>query len=207
MSTSSPRMIDTDKKNDARVVNKLAADYMLMQRFWDLVLPVYRSLHLLVGFSAWISEDSHQKYQWKFKGISFTVQSCRNKWQWLQEEHVVVVWLFSRVQLFVTLWAVASQAPLSMDNFPGKNTAVVGISFSRVSSSPRYWTCVYTNLFQILHICVNIQYLFFSFWLTLLRMTVSRSFYVSTKDPISFLLWLSNFPLYICTTFSLSIPL
>ena len=33
MSTSSPRMIDTDKKNDARVVNKLAADYMLMQRF------------------------------------------------------------------------------------------------------------------------------------------------------------------------------
>lgn len=33
MSSSSPRTIDTDKKNDARVVNKLAADYMLMQRF------------------------------------------------------------------------------------------------------------------------------------------------------------------------------
>lgn len=33
MSTSSPRMIDTDRKNEARVVNKLAADYMLMQRF------------------------------------------------------------------------------------------------------------------------------------------------------------------------------
>ena len=33
MSSSSPRMIDTDKKNDARVINKLAADYMLMQRF------------------------------------------------------------------------------------------------------------------------------------------------------------------------------
>ena len=88
---------------------------------------------------------------------------------------------FSRVQLFVTLWAVASQAPLSMDNFPG----VVGISFSRVSSSPRYWTCVYTNLFQILHICVNIQYLFFSFWLTSLCMTNSRSIHVSTNDSLS----------------------
>ena len=33
---------------------------------------------------------------------------------------------------------------------------------------------------------VNIQYLFFSFWLTSLCMTVSRSFHISTNDPNSF---------------------
>ena len=31
--------------------------------------------------------------------------------------------------------------------------------------------------------CINIRYLFFSFWLTLLCMTVSRSIHVSTNDP------------------------
>ena len=41
--------------------------------------------------------------------------------------------------------------------------------------------------FQIPHIRVNIQYLLFSFWLTSLCMTVSRSIQVSTNDPISFI--------------------
>ena len=35
----------------------------------------------------------------------------------------IVVLLFSHVELFVTQWTVAPQAPLSMD-FPGKNTGV-----------------------------------------------------------------------------------
>ena len=41
--------------------------------------------------------------------------------------------------------------------------------------------------FKIPHICVNIQYLYFPFWLTSLFKTVSRSIHVSTNDPISFL--------------------
>ena len=36
--------------------------------------------------------------------------------------------------------------------------------------------------------------------------SVSRSIHISINDPVSFFLWLSNIPLYICTT-SLSIPL
>ena len=40
--------------------------------------------------------------------------------------------------------------------------------------------------------CVNIQYLFFSFPLTSLYMTDSGSIHISANDPTSFLLWLSN---------------
>ena len=53
------------------------------------------------------------------------------------------------------------------------------------------------TFFYIPHICVNIQSLFFSFWLTSLYMTVSRSIHASTNDSISLFLWLSNIPLYI----------
>ena len=37
------------------------------------------------------------------------------------------------------------------------------------------------------HICANIWYLFFSFWLTSLHMTDTRSIHVSTDDSVSFL--------------------
>ena len=49
---------------------------------------------------------------------------------------------FSHVQLFVTLWTVACQVPLSMDS-PGKNSGM-GCYFllPRGSSQPRYCTCV-----------------------------------------------------------------
>ena len=46
-----------------------------------------------------------------------------------------------------------------------------------------------------------------SFWLTSLSMTLSRSIHVPANDTISFLFWLSNIPLYVCTTSSLSIAL
>ena len=49
--------------------------------------------------------------------------------------------LLSHVQLLVTPWTVAQQAPLSMD-FPGKKKGVGSISFSRNSSQPRDWTRV-----------------------------------------------------------------
>ena len=44
-------------------------------------------------------------------------------WSWNHLYGVCVLSRFSRVQLFVTLWTVAHQAPLSMDS-PGKNTGV-----------------------------------------------------------------------------------
>ena len=43
--------------------------------------------------------------------------------------------------------------------------------------------------------------------LTLLSMTISRSIHVAANGIILFFLWLSNIPLYICITSSLSIPL
>ena len=46
--------------------------------------------------------------------------------------------LLSCLWLFVTLWSLACQAPLSV-GFPGKNIGVGWHSFSRGSSQPRDW--------------------------------------------------------------------
>ena len=43
---------------------------------------------------------------------------------------------------------------------------------------------VCTFFFKVPHICVDMQYLFFSFWLTSLCMTDSRSIHISINDPI-----------------------
>ena len=51
--------------------------------------------------------------------------------------------------------------------------------------------------FKIPRICVNIRYLFFSFWLTSLCMTDSKSNHISKMTQFCFFLWLSNIPLYI----------
>ena len=48
---------------------------------------------------------------------------------------------FSHVQLFVSLWTVAHQAPLSKD-FPGKNTGMGCHALLQGSSWPRDWTWV-----------------------------------------------------------------
>ena len=53
------------------------------------------------------------------------------------------------------------------------------------------------------HICVNIWYLFFSFWLTSLCIIDSQSIHSTTYDPVSFF-FMANIPLYICTTSSLT---
>ena len=52
--------------------------------------------------------------------------------------------------------------------------------------------------FRIPHIYISIQYLFFSFWLTSLCVTISRSIRISAKEPI--LLLFVAILLYICTT-------
>ena len=51
------------------------------------------------------------------------------------------------------------------------------------------------------------QLLSFSFWLTSLCTIGFRFIYLISTDSNAFLLWLSNIPLYICTTTSLSIHL
>ena len=51
--------------------------------------------------------------------------------------------------------------------------------------------------------CINIRYLFFSFWFTSLCMTVFRTIHVSINGTTLFFLWLSNvnIPLYMCHIF------
>ena len=66
---------------------------------------------------------------------------------------------------------------------PCVHMAVLPISFSipglQIGFSLPY--------FQIPHTCINIWYLFFSFWLTSFCITDSRSIHISKHDPISFL--------------------
>ena len=50
--------------------------------------------------------------------------------------------LFSHVRLFVTLWTVAHQAPLSMGSSQARTLEWVAISSSRGSSQPRDGTCI-----------------------------------------------------------------
>ena len=48
---------------------------------------------------------------------------------------------------------------------------------------------------------------YFFLYFASLSMTISRSIHAAANGIISFFLWPSNIPLYICTTSSLSIPL
>ena len=65
----------------------------------------------------------------------------------------------------------------------------------------------FRTFFLIPYICFSILYLFFSFWITSLCMTYSRSIHSLQITQFRFFLWLSNIPLYICATSSLSIHL
>ena len=70
------------------------------------------------------------------------------------------------------------------------------VSVSQISS--------FVSFFKTPHISDIIWYLSFSVWLTSLSMIISRSIPVAASGIISFFLWLSNIPLCICTTSSLS---
>ena len=60
------------------------------------------------------------------------------------------------------------------------NQSIVPCPVLTVASWPAY-------RFLRRHTCINIHYLFFSFWLTCLCMTDSRSIHISTNDPTLFL--------------------
>ena len=78
--------------------------------------------------------------------------------------------------------------------------------------SLRLWVCLCLTdrltcvICYLPHESVIMQYFSFSFWLTLLSMRISKSIHVAANGIISFFLWLSNIPLYICII-SLSIYL
>ena len=63
-------------------------------------------------------------------------------------------------------------------------------------SSPSLQIGSSIQFFQIPYICANIQYLFFSFWLTSLYITSSRFIHLTRMDSNSFFLWLSNIYMY-----------
>ena len=56
------------------------------------------------------------------------------------------------------------------------------------------------------YICVNIWHLLFSFWLTSLCITSSRSIHFISTDSICSFVWLSNIPLHICCSVSQLCP-
>ena len=66
---------------------------------------------------------------------------------------------------------------------------------------------VIVTIFLIPYICVNILYWCFSFWLTSLCIIGSSFIHLTRTDSNVLFLWLSNTPLYICTTAFLSIHL
>ena len=67
---------------------------------------------------------------------------------------------------------------------------------------------VLQNLFFSLDSIYMCQHMVFVFlYLSSLCMTVSRSIHLTTNNSFHFFLWLSNIPLYICATTSLSIHL
>ena len=59
-----------------------------------------------------------------------------------------------------------------------------------------------------IYICVNVWYLFFSFWLISHHITRSRFFHLTRTNSNFFsFLWLNNIPFYTCTMTSLTIHL
>ena len=92
--------------------------------------------------------------------------------------------------LYTSVYTCQSQSPNSSHHQPPTATfppwcPYVCSLHLYLSFCPANWFIC--TIFLGPHICVNIRYLFFSFWLTSLCMTVSRSIHVSTNDRISFL--------------------
>ena len=89
--------------------------------------------------------------------------------------------------LYIFVYICQSQSPNSSHHhhFP----PLVSIRLFS-TSVPLFLPCKPVHLYHFsrFHIyAFNIQYLFFSFWLTSLCVTVSMSIHVSTNDPITFL--------------------
>ena len=100
-----------------------------------LLLPLIFNLVLKVLATAIRKEKRNKRHQ-NWKERSKTIIFCRG------HETLYVLRHFSHVQLFVTPWTVACQAPLSLGFFPTRILEWVAMSSSRASSWPRDWTHV-----------------------------------------------------------------
>ena len=107
---------------------------------------------------------------------------------WLSFSHMVVC-------VFPFVPPSPSSPPLPFSN---KSVLYVCISVAalQISSS--------VPSFYIPYICINISFLFFSFWLTSFCITGCRFIHLIRTDSHGFL-FMTNILLYICTTASLSI--
>ena len=132
--------------------------------------------------NSWSWPNSYPLSQWCYPTISSFVipfSSCL--------QFFLASGSFPMSQFFISggqsIGASASVLPMNIqDWFPLGLTGWISLPskvLSRVSSN----TTIHTHVYM----CVNIRYLFFSFWLTSFCMTVSRSIHVSANGTTSFL--------------------
>ena len=159
-------------------------------------------------------------YTSKLKELSTGLKVC---YHWLHYQNlssvcfraVCVCQSLSCVQLFATPWTVAGQAPLPMD-FPGKNTGVGSHSFLQGICLTQRSNPGLLHYRQILYYLshqasLNGNHPLYkprkqaSVVTILYTNQESNSCLCKGHDFVPFLV--SNIPLYICTTSSLSIPL
>ena len=112
-----------------------------------------------------------------------------------------------RILLFIHL--IYHTLPLWIPNsqsIPSQPTLTLATTRLFSMSVSLFWFHRYVDLYHILESTCKwyhmISYLPFCFWLTLLSVIISSSIHVAAYGIISSFWWLSNIPLYICTTSS-----
>ena len=123
-----------------------------MVNLWPVILDINfdgaRNIPELVwhtfSFSSWLSLDKPGRE--KEVNAKWVIWSRVLQLLGVEIKHSVIItrWMqvFSHVQLFVTPWTIAHQAPLSMGIIQARILERVAIPFSRGSSQPRDWTQV-----------------------------------------------------------------
>ena len=120
--------------------------------------------------------------------LEWVAISFSNAWKWK-----VKVKSLSRVRLLATPWTTAYQAPPSMGF--SRQEYWSGVPLPSPASPLLPCKKVHQYHLSRLHICVNVWYLFFSFWLT--SLCIIDSFTSLELTEICSFLWLSNIPSYV----------
>ena len=128
---------------------------------------------------------------------------------------VWIPWVIQQIPIGCLLIYVSVYASMLLSPFisPSLSSAPpLSISLFSMSVSP-FLLCEQIHQYHpssshyIFYICINIQYLIFSFWLTSLCIIDSSFIHLIRTGSMHSFLWLSSIPLYICTTASLSFHL
>ena len=100
----------------------------------------------VINFVGRLIREGEQRISWllchvppflTFDIIYYLAATCQ-----FQESSLILLCMLSHVQLFVILWTITWQSPLSMDFSRQGYWSRVAVSFSRGSSQPRDWTHV-----------------------------------------------------------------